>query len=271
MNNFYNEIKAYLDKINTNILFVHTDISKGFKVEFNGVKNEYISAHIELLLNMHSDLYLPVFNYDFSKSKVFDVVNDISQVGVMNEYFRKKYANWQTPIPFYSIAGTGAIPEYKFTENIHVFDENSIWGHLYKNNSAIMYYGAAFSSSTILHFVEKISNKLCYRYEKQFKGEVILSKDQVVKINLNMHVRPMNYYLDYDWIKIENDLYKNKILVQFKEGLTDIKIVNVKNLVDFWLSKIYEDKLYFLDKKSLSWVSPMLNKLKRPFEQLDFE
>ena len=265
------EIKACIEKINTSIIFVHTDIRKGFNVPFTGVKSEFLSKHIDQLLDFNCDLFLPVFNYDFAKTKSFDVLNDNSQVGVLNEFFRKKYANWQTPIPFFSVCGIGEIPEYSFSDYINLFDESSIWSHLYKKSSIIMYYGASFSSTTIIHFVEKISNKLFYRYEKQFDGHVILPNNEKIKICVNMHVRPLGHYLDYDWLKLENDLYENKILFKFKDGLTDIKIINVRSLVDFWIQRLNENKLYFLDKKSILWVKPLLERIDRPFQKFDFE
>jgi aminoglycoside N3'-acetyltransferase len=271
MNDIFFKIKSYLTLNNTNDLFVHTDISKGFKVAFNSSKNDYIAEHIQLLLKLNCNLLIPVYNYNFSKSKVFDVVNDTSQVGVINEYFRKNFAQWQTPIPFFSVAGTGRFPEINLGHKINVFDDSSIWSHLYNNDSAIMYYGASFSCTTIIHFVEEISSTLRYRYSKRFDGEVILSTNEIKKICINMHVRPLNYYLGYDWVKLECDLFENNIIKQFKDGLTDIKIINVKKLVDFWLNKLYENELYFLDNNSVFWVKPMLNKLKRPFELTDFE
>jgi aminoglycoside N3'-acetyltransferase len=271
MSNIHSELKAYLVKINTEILFVHTDIRKGFKIPFDGQKSSYLSGHINRLLEFNCDIYMPVFNYNFAKTKLFDVVNDNSQVGVLNEFFRKNYAQWQTPIPFYSVAGIGEVPEYSFSDNINLFDESSIWGYLYKKNSTIMYYGASFSSTTIIHFVEKISNKLCYRYEKQFIGHLNMHDNEKKNICVNMHVRPMNHYLDYDWVKLENDLYQNNILIQFKEGQTDIRIINLRALVDFWLMKLNVNSLYFLDNKSVLWVKPFLDKIKRPFKQLDFE
>jgi aminoglycoside N3'-acetyltransferase len=271
MINIHSDLRAYLDQKNTEILFVHTDIRKGFNIPYNGVKSDYLSNHIDLLLDLNCDLFLPVFNYNFAKTKLFDVLNDNSQVGVLNEFFRKKYAQWQTPIPFYSVAGIGEIPEYRFCNNINLFDESSIWGYLYKKNATIMYYGASFSSTTVIHFVEKISNKLCYRYEKQFDGQIILNENKKRAISVNMHVRPMNNYLEYDWFKLENDLYENKMLIQFKEGQADIRIINLRDLVDFWLLRLNENRLYFLDNKSLLWVKPLLDKINRPFEQFDFE
>lgn len=271
MINLQSEIREYLFNKNTEILLVHTDIRRGFNLDFKGKKDIFLSNHMNCLLDFNCDIYMPVFNYNFAKTKLFDVVNDNSQVGVLNEFFRKNFAQWQTPIPFYSIAGIGEIPEFSFSDNINLFDHSSIWGFLYKKNSAIMYYGASFSSTTIIHFVEKISNNLFYRYEKQFYGQINLDANKMKNICVNMHVRPLNHYLDYDWVRLERDLYQNEILIQFKEGQTDIRIINIKALVDFWLMKISDNRLYFLDSKSVLWIKPLLEKLNRPFRQSDFE
>ncbi|MDD4438228.1 MAG: AAC(3) family N-acetyltransferase [Tissierellia bacterium] len=213
---------------------------------------------------------MPVFNYNFPRSKIFNVQSDVSEIGVINEHFRKSYANWQTPIPIFSFAGTGTYPVINENDEIDPFDEKSIFGYLHNNNSLIMYYGAMFSSTTFIHYVERVSGLLSYRYDKYFNGKII-TKDCEKDICLKYHVRPMGKEFNYDWIRLENDLINEGLLNCYKEPGTIIKIIRADILYNFWIYKITKDRLYFLDKESKMWIEPLLDKLGRSFLLSDFE
>jgi hypothetical protein len=77
--------------------------------------------------------------------------------------------------------------------------------------------------------------------------------------------------LEYDWVKIENDLIKEGILYKFENNNTKLSICRIDVLIDFWLLKLNNDPYYLLDQKSKSWVITALNKFGRPFLISDFE
>jgi len=269
MNDLYCRIKKSIETSNSSKILVHSDLLRGFRLQL-APNGELLDAHCKLLIGFAQDIYMPTFNYDFPKTRTFDVANTPSKIGVINEYFRTNYAQWQTPIPVFSVAGTGNFPVINCQNEIDPFDDNSIFGFLHKTNSLIMYYGAGFSSTTLIHYVERISNLLYYRYDKIFEGEVIYNGINN-KVNFKFHVRPMDKNLDYNWTRLENDLKENNLIKYFDERATKIKIIRVIDLVDFWMMKMKKDPLYFLDDESKIWVEPLLNKLGRPFLITDFE
>ena len=269
MSDFYNNLKSEIGKSDSKKILVHSDLLRGFKFQLPP-NEKLLDAHCEALIGLGKDIYMPTFNYDFSKTRVFDVAQTQSKVGVINEHFRKKHADWQIPVPVFSMAGTGSFPDINSENLIDPFNEDSVFAFLHRTDSDMMYYGANFSASTIIHYVERISNVLSYRYDKLFEGDVIYNgvSNEVL---LKLHVRPMGVYLDYDWVRLEEDLINDNLLKVFTEGATRIKMIRINDLVEYWLEKIKADPLYLLDKQTKEWVVPLLDKLGRPFLITDFE
>ncbi len=269
MNDLYYKLKSNIENSKADKILVHTYLLRGIK--FQLPPNEgLLDAHIKLLIGFGKEVYMPTFNYDFPKTRVFDVAQTQSKVGVINEHFRKNYAEWQTPVPVFSVAGTGNFPDINCQNVIDPFNEESIFGFLHQTNSLIMYYGTGFAVTTIIHYIERISNVLNYRYDKLFEGNVIY-KGISSNVTLKYHVRPLGMNLDYDWIRLENDLKNDNFIQYFNEGATCIGIIKINELVDYWLWKLSIDPLYFLDNNSKEWVAPLLNRLGRPFLITDFE
>ena len=50
-----------------------------------------------------------------------------------------------------------------------------------------------------------------------------------------------------------------------------ITLFSIKNVSDYWISKLNKDSFYFLNEESKKWVIPKLDKLGRGFLLTDFE
>jgi len=266
------QIQQKLFDDDSNTLLVHSDLMQGFEIPFKG-RESFVISHTEELLSLKKDLnvWMPAFNYDFCKGIEFDVKNTPSIVGPLTEYFRKNTADWRTSIPVFSFSGIGENPNLDFTNIIDPFGAKSAFHWLYEHNASLMHYGSSLHSSTILHYAERMSNRLFYRYDKLFKGKIVQKDASSIDCEFNFHVRPMGKHLDYNWAKIESDLFDNNIVTQYQGGRTRILLCKIKELVDFWISQINQNPLYLLDSESLLWVEPMIEKLGSPFLQSDFE
>lgn len=269
MTEYFDLIRKDINKLDIENIFFHTDILRAFRIKFNS-EQELLESHCELIKRFDKNIIMPVFNYDFPKSGVFDVENDPCQVGVLNHYFRKHHASWQTPVPIFSCAGNGNYPGETSGTEIEVFGQDYIFGYIHRSPSLIMYYGADFSATTYLHYVETLSGLLSYRYTKIFEGMVI-HQNHRKNVKLNMHVRPMGVKLNYDWKRLEHDLLEQGLLHRIKEKGIFISFIRTDLMFDFWTERLKLDALYFLDGETRSWVEPKLHKLGRPFELADFE
>jgi aminoglycoside 3-N-acetyltransferase len=274
MNNFpiAKKIKTFFGHEQEPIVLVHSDLMHGFQLPFTK-RSELLALHYNELNELHDHLnvVMPTFNYDFCGGSIFDVKYSKSQVGVLSEYFRNYISKWRTPIPVFSFAGNGKNPGCNLEANIDPFGTNSVFDYLYENNAWLLHYGSPLSSSTILHYAERMSGELCYRYDKVFNGIVVDKENKEFNVAIKYHVRPLTERLEYNWIKIEEDIIKEKILIKFQDGETRISICKIKDLIAFWVHKMREDPFYFLDMASKAWIIPRLNKLGRAFLIADFE
>jgi aminoglycoside N3'-acetyltransferase len=271
--NSFNEVSLALSKIDYNVALVHSDIFYGFKFHNKLSRQQLLEAHWEYVKNMIGEqpVWMPAFNYDFPKTQQFDVANSKSQVGVLPEYFRTKIAKWRSGIPIFSFCGNNESPAINYSQIIDPFDETSLFHTLVKNNGVIIYYGINLICSTILHYCERVSGNLTYRYDKFFPGKIIHGDGVEENVVLKYHVRPKNHFLEYDWEMFENDLIKNGVLQSFDSDGFHIKIIKALPLVEYWITKIKEDNLSLLNQKTREWVLSKLNELGRAFELSDFE
>jgi len=264
--------KKILDKFESENILVHSDIFYGFKSSKFKSRKELLEEHFSFVeeITWGKNLVFPSFNYKFLNNGLYSVESDQSQVGVLSEYFRCQKSLYRTDEPVFNFSSSKQL-DFKITDSlIDPFGKYSFFNYLYDNNDTILHYGSPFSSTTFLHYIERKSGLLSYRYDKIFEGKIIY-RDRVNPVKLLYHVRPMNEHLDYDYIKIENDLISNGIMIKVIEGKTSIMISNFKDMYDFITYKMKIDPFYLLDDESKKWVIPKVNLLGRKFKLTDFE
>lgn len=256
-------------------VIIHTDSVNTFPlVPGRHDRQSFLRAHLtvieKLLSGRHA--WFPSFNYDFLGSRVFDVDEDRCQVGSINEFVRLNEAEWRTPTPVFNFTGSGPRPAHVSQGDpalIYPFDDDSTFAQCVREDGIVLWYGAPFSSATILHHAESMSNGPLYRYDKDFSGKVIsggISTDVV----LRYHVRPLGRPVDYDWARIVSDARSQGIIRQIDEK-TSVYWAPAHALVEYWVEKQLKDPLYLLDADSRSWIALKLESLGRRFELGDFE
>tara|TARA_B100000963_G_scaffold360524_1_gene391724 strand:+ start:12298 stop:13107 length:810 start_codon:yes stop_codon:yes gene_type:complete len=266
------KIKLTLSGFNGENVLIHSDIFYGFKLSKFKSRNELLEDHFNFVkeISGEKNLVFPTFNYDFLKNGVYSIDNDKSQVGVLSEYFRSQKSIFRTNEPVFNFSSSKKL-DFKRTDSlIDPFDKYSFFNYLHDNNDTLLHYGSPFSSTTFLHYIERKSGLLSYRYNKIFEGKII-DKDKVNNIKFLYHVRPKNEHLDYDYIKIEKDLISNGIMLKIIDDRTSIVISNFKEMCDFIIDRIKKDPFYLLDNESKKWAIPKVNKLGRGFILTDFE
>ena len=155
------EVKRVADNIGDNNVLIHTDIKHLFLFEFNS-KTDFLEKHFrninEIFFNYN--IWMPTFNYDFTKTGLYNLEKDKSQVGVLNDYFRS-VCDWRTTTPVFNFCGNGKYPINKIhsNETIDPFSYESEFHYLYQTNSLHCHYGSNFNASTLIHYVEKMSQK----------------------------------------------------------------------------------------------------------------
>ncbi len=268
------KLNCFFKKKNS-LVFIHADIFRSFKVDFTN-KYDFFKKHLTFIkkITNSSKLIFPAFNYKFPKTNEFNIQKDKAETDHFTEYYRKNFSKFRTTVPIFSSTSDFKINGfYKLSKTINPFGKKSIFHYLYNRNGKILYYGAPFSASTFIMYVEEtFRNGPIYRYEKKIHGKII-NKKKTLHVNFTFHVRPPSdkYHLEYDWKKIENDLKKNKLIYIYKNGIMQFRVLNVKKVTNYLHSRLKKDDFYLIDKKSKKWIIPFFKKINRRFIINDFE
>ena len=261
-------IEDLISDIGTGPLMIHADL---LRATFG--RKQSLSSHIEILTKVGPDriLWMPSFNYGFIKNRKFDVQNDVSEVGPLTEFFRTTQSHWRTSTPIFSFSGTGPLPRIDSVTDIDPFGSSSIFAELVHLDGVVLFYGAPFSSATILHYAERETGGPAYRYDKLFPGQIFQKDGSSKEVTLLYHVRPQDRWQDYDWPRLLSEAIASGVCRVWEHDRTRLIAVSARKLTTFWADMLTQDPLYFLDPCSRHWVEPMLDRLGRRFELSDFE
>jgi hypothetical protein len=232
----------------------------------------YLDSHLDLLMAAAGDrpLWMPAFNYDFSRTAAFDVRETPSQLGPLPERFRLSRATWRTAIPIFSVAGTGSEPSISWGPDTDPFGDNSSFARLVAEDGVILYYGDTFHYNTIVHYAERFCGPP-YRYDKIFPGQVIHADGTASHGTLLYHVRPLGgARVEYDWPRILSRALGAGACVR-SPGRPEILAAGAGTLTRFLVEEMRGDPLALLDDETRAWVGPALERLGRRFVIEDFE
>ncbi|MDQ3242296.1 MAG: AAC(3) family N-acetyltransferase [Gemmatimonadota bacterium] len=232
----------------------------------------YLDAHLTLLRDSTADrgLWIPTFNYEFPKTRSFDVARSPSELGPLPERFRTHAAAWRTPVPIFSIAGIGAQPRVAWAEETDPFGNESIFAQLVANDGVVLYYGETFHYSTLVHYAERMRGGPPYRYDMIFPGTVVTADGTVVAGSLIYHVRPLGTGLEYDWAGMLASALESGVCRRLDEH-PGVLAASARGICDLWGEWMRRDPLALLDSRTRTWVEPALEDLGRGFLIGDFE
>jgi len=254
-------------------VFAHCDVFRAARlVPPIRDRKALLDAHVALLKSVSQErgLWLPAFNYDFPRSRLFDVARDESQIGPIPEHFRRTSAKWRTPVPMFSVSTSVSLPDIQWSDDTNPFGEESIFGKLVAEDGVVLFYGDTFSSNTLVHYAEWKFGGPAYRYDKSFPGDVIMMSGMRVPGSLACHVRPLGRDLDYDWPQLFAVALEAGVCRRV-EGAPEVTAASARMLCELWIDSMRKDPLALLDQKSRAWVEPALDTFGRRFTIADFE
>ncbi len=257
----------------TGPVFVHSDLLQTASLlSIRTGRAEMLGAHMDLLrlATGGRPLWMPAFNYDFPKTREFDVCNTPSQVGVLPEHFRRRVATWRSPVPVFSFSGEGDGFDIPLDAEIEPFGRQSGFSELVRRDAVILFYGAPFESVTIIHHAEHVATPL-YRYDKTFTGKVILPDGIHRDIKLRFHVRPRGKEFDYNWPYLRDELCKDGFLHCGEGPLRTVLVMSARKFVGKLESLMKRDPFSLLDDVTREWAEASVNRLGRRLQIEDFE
>jgi aminoglycoside N3'-acetyltransferase len=249
-------------------LLVHCDAFRTARLVPRTADQEaLLAAHVEnlRLLAAGRPVRVPAFNYDFCRTGVFDADRDPSQVGPITEHVRTQAAEWRTPTPVFNVAGWGDAPGGPLEPLLDPFGAGSFFEEL----AVVAWYGAPFSSTTLIHYAERRAGGPAYRYDKDFHGEVTQG-GRTDRVTLRYHVRPLGFELEYDWPRLAREADDAGV----RRRLDERGIVHwapAAELVELWAGALRADPLALLEPATRERAARELERLGRRFELADFE
>lgn len=208
------------------------------------------------------EIFLPAFNYDFTSTRLFNVDQDLPQVGRIPVEAMSKPGWHRSQSPVYSFFSNRERPPLV----LRPFSEVSLFADLVKRDCEIGLLGVGFESLTFIHHVEHVFN-VPYRYSKRFEGEIV-HKETSSLVCVEFHVRPIGLNVSYDFEKIRNFLLKSSAA---KVSSNQLILVSARQTLDNLLGRLKDDPTFLLTEESADSVSHKLNELGRPMQQGDFE
>jgi aminoglycoside 3-N-acetyltransferase len=135
-------------------------------------------------------LLLPLFNFDFTTGKKFDLRNTPSQMGVLTETARSWPGVVRTGHPIYSFAAIGAASGlFRNLRNFSGYGSDSPFGILHRAGGQIAVLDLPDQDSvTFYHHVEEMLG-VDYRYPKKFTGDYVDQQGTATRQTFGLFVR----------------------------------------------------------------------------------
>ncbi len=265
-------IASLIQEMGSGPVFVHSDPFRTARL-VNRVRNPeaYVDAHIALLREAAGPrLWLPSFNYDFPKSRTFNLQTSESQLGPIPERFRTSDAEWRTPVPMFSFTGVGAATMPAWGDHTDPFGDDSMFAQLAAEDGVVLFYGETFQYATIVHYAERSAGGPVYRYDKVFPGTVEMGDGTSSTGSLKCHVRPLGSGLDYNWPRLLDEALDAGVCRRMERN-PEVLAANARSLCELWKRDMRDDPFALLDEKTRKWAEPAIEELGRRFIISDFE
>jgi aminoglycoside N3'-acetyltransferase len=256
-------------------VMIHSDLFSAMPfVERTADRQKLLNNHLATLQDAISpkNIWMPAFNYQYTKTRFFSVKESPCELGPLNEYYRT-IASHRTLDPIFSFCSNQEIAlDAPVGQELRAFSPQTAFFSLVKSKGAILFYGAPFTRLTMIHHVESRSGGPVYRYDKTFIGKVERADGTVQDLRYIYHVRPASQDLEYDWERLQSDLTAQGILKCMPYKTKNIAmLIDADNLLSYWLEKIKHDPFYLIDAASRAWAEPLVKKLGRRLTITDFE
>jgi len=245
-------------------VIVHSDLSRavavsrelGFRVQRENLVESLLATFEKLAGVQKQSMVFPAFNYGFGSSRVFDVEEDPIQVGALPEMLRRSGFFRRTSVPFFSFLHMGFDILVDF-DLIDPFGMGSMFDLVEQSSGSILMVGTGLEAFTYIHHIEsRLPGGPTYRYRKSFTGSVQIAGKEFPCV-VEMHVRPEGVSLEYDWHRLESELFEAGALQYL--GLTgQVIVVSAKRAKDYLVDKMLNNPLHLLTRKTQSVVMELL-------------
>ena len=228
------------------ILYVHSGLTFGRPAQGLSRTN-LLDELVEAILSLEvSTICMPTFTFSFCNGMDFDVQNSRSQMGALNEHFRKRSDTHRSAEPLMSVAAVGEDLDLIENLGIESTGENSTFDKINKrDNVKFLFLGVHPGDCfTYMHYLEWKA-KVPYRYNRDFTGTVtdngassIVTKELFVRYQ---GVVPNSASYTYGDL-----LQESGHLTRIMIGDSSISCVAREPAEDLYLELLEKDSNYFI-------------------------
>jgi len=244
-NNFQKKLNLLFKELNiqkNDHLIIHSNSAGIFQFN-NKIEENFIHLFfrsIKKKIGPKGTIIIPTYNYDFTKSKIYNSKKSLSQVGFLSNYLLKKNKKSRTNEPVFSHLIFGYLKKKLFKCNItEAFGNKSIFSEMEKFKFKILCFCCSPVNITFLHYIEK-KFKVKYRYNKIFKGSILKKK-----ISYKYFVGKKKYNYSIKEKKIIK-LIDNVNFIKKKFGKFFCYYVNCTYLIKKLKKKLYNNNFFLI-------------------------
>ena len=192
-------------------------------------------------------IIVPTFSYSFTKSEIFDVRNTKSTVGDFTNHFLKLNDCYRNLEPNFSMAGIGnSIKDIILRDRELTFGKNSIYEKIEDSDVLFLLLGIGWDQGLSYFMHLEASYAVDYRYNKEFKGELInydgnLLLDKAVHFVRDLSINPVQ-----NRTRLGIELEDKYIAKKIKFGYGVHKSIGAKVLKKEVFTKLDINKYYLL-------------------------
>ena len=216
---FLDFVRSLNDDIGDSPLIIHNNFSKIIHQfpELIIRPREKILENIIYILRTNlfcENIFIPTFNYEYTKSRIYNINKCKGQLGSLSEYLTKNFSAYRTHVPVFNHVDITFNhdcfnPEYRIDKS---FGKESFYDWFTNKNGNIIFWGCDIqNTNTYIHHIEAMSG-ISYRFKKLFPGEVIIDQKKF-PLNFEYFVRSLKYQYEYKdqgkSILSENNILKN--------------------------------------------------------------
>lgn len=229
------------------VLYIHSSLSFGMPNPALK-RSELLGCIYETLLSLEvPTLCMPTFTFSFCNGKAYDPATSGSRMGALNEFFRKQDGVIRSVDPLMSVALYGGDRELVTDIGKASIGKDSTFDQLHRREKVkFLFLGTRIGDCfTYMHYLEWLY-QVDYRYERLFKGEVVL-QEQPVEEEYALFVRYRGVVPNQGSYTYEQLMYDQGAAFICPFGNSTLSLVEEK-AASIWYKKCLEQNPhYFVD------------------------
>lgn len=271
---FSKTLEYIFEKHGAASLCFHTDMLAFGFLDSSSNPRDAVRRHAEALMSAVGarPLLFPTFNYDYTRTRVYNVETDPCQVGALNEHFRRQSFSSRTLTPVFNFCAMNDVSGlFSLKAASDPFGEGSTFEDMRRAQTWICMLGAPLAQSlTMNHHVEQ-SVGIGYRYPKNFPGKVV-TKEEAFELSFSFRARVLNHAMPpYDFARWDWELSFGGLLYKYPLGKGEVAMLRSDLYFDYWYAKLKKNELHPFSLEGQNAVRALYEKYGYPFTLEMFE